>query len=72
MYDVKKAAVACLSQPSRQNCDTQQQQQQQQQHRRQGVNFTNILCTAFVRKDPKSAKYTDDMTVFLCFWDLRM
>jgi hypothetical protein len=30
-----------------------------------GVNFTNILRTAFLRKDPNNAKInTDDLTVF--------
>jgi len=30
-----------------------------------GVNFTNILRTAFMRKDPNNAKInTDDLTVF--------
>jgi len=30
-----------------------------------GLNFPNILCTAFGRADPKSAKkYTDDLSVF--------
>jgi len=29
-----------------------------------GVNFTNILCAAFTRADPKSTKKTDDFTVF--------
>jgi hypothetical protein len=28
-----------------------------------GVDFTNILCTAFTRADPKSAKKTDCLTV---------
>jgi len=27
-------------------------------------------CAAFTRTDPKSAKKTDDLTDFLCFWDL--
>jgi len=31
-----------------------------------GVNFTNILCAAFMRTDPKSAKNTDSLTVFFC------
>jgi hypothetical protein len=29
-----------------------------------GINFTNILRTAFTRADPKSAKKTDDFIVF--------
>ncbi len=32
-----------------------------------GVNFTNMLQPAFASKDPKSAKGTDDLTVFLHF-----
>ncbi len=28
------------------------------------VNFTNILCKAFMRPDPKSAKKTNNLTVF--------
>ncbi len=35
-----------------------------------GVDFTNILRAAFPRVDPKSAKKTYNLTVFLCFWDL--
>jgi len=31
-----------------------------------GVNFTNILQAVFVHKDSKSAKDTDDLTVFEC------
>jgi hypothetical protein len=37
----------------------------------QGVNFTNILCAAFIHADPKCAKKSNDLTVFLSFWDLR-
>ncbi len=33
-------------------------------------NFTKILCSGFRRADPKSAKKTDSLTVFLRFWDL--
>jgi len=29
-----------------------------------GVNFTNILCAAFTREDPKSTKKTAGLTVF--------
>jgi hypothetical protein len=29
-----------------------------------GVNFVNVLCTAFMLSDPKSVKDTDDLTVF--------
>ncbi len=32
--------------------------------------FLNILRAAFTSKDPKSAKKTDDQTVFLRFFDL--
>ncbi len=32
-----------------------------------GVNFTNMLQAAFASKDPKSAKGTDDLIVFLHF-----
>jgi len=35
-----------------------------------GVNFTNILHAAFIRPYPKSEKKTDNLTVFLRFWDL--
>ncbi len=35
-----------------------------------GINFTKILLTAFTHKDPKRAKNTDGLTVFLRFWDL--
>ncbi len=35
-----------------------------------GVNFINILCTAFAQADPTSVKDTDDLIVFLRFWDL--
>jgi len=30
-----------------------------------GVNFTNILCKAFTRADPQSAKKIDNLTEFL-------
>ncbi len=29
-----------------------------------GVNFINILLAAFMRKDPESAKQTENLTVF--------
>jgi len=35
-----------------------------------GVDFTNDLQAAFARTAPKSVKRTDDLTVFLRFWDL--
>jgi len=35
-----------------------------------GVDFPNVVRAAFALPDPKSAKDTDDLTVFLCFWDL--
>jgi len=35
-------------------------------------NFTNVLWAAFTNKDTKSAKDTDNLTVFLCFWDLNL
>ncbi len=34
------------------------------------VNFTNILWASFTHADPKSAKNTDDLTVFFPFKDL--
>ncbi len=37
-----------------------------------GVNFINVLWAALTRADPKSTKKTDNLTVFLCIWDLRM
>ena len=37
-----------------------------------GVNFTNILHTAFTCADPKSTKKTVKLSSFLCFWDLRL
>jgi hypothetical protein len=37
-----------------------------------GVNLTNILRATSTSADPKSKKYTDDVTVFLCFWDLHV
>jgi len=37
-----------------------------------GVNFTNILCSAFTCTDLKSAKKIDNLTLFLRFWDLCM
>jgi len=37
-----------------------------------GVNFIKVLWAAFVLKDPKSAKKTDNLILFLCFRDLRM
>jgi len=36
------------------------------------VNFINVLHTDFLCADPKSAKKNDNLTVFLCFWDLDM
>jgi len=36
------------------------------------VNFISILRAAFALKDPKSIKKIDNLTVFLCFWDLRV
>jgi hypothetical protein len=36
-----------------------------------GVNFINVLQAAFTHPDPESAKETDNLTVFLRFWDLR-
>ncbi len=35
-----------------------------------GINFINVLCTAFAHEDPKSVKDSDDFIVFLRFWDL--
>jgi hypothetical protein len=35
-----------------------------------GVNFTNVLRAAFDHEDPKIAKNTGGLTVFLQFWDL--
>ncbi len=32
--------------------------------RREGVNFTNVLCKAFTLVDPKSVKKIDNSTVF--------
>ncbi len=37
----------------------------------QGVNFINVLHTAFMRVEPKSVKKTVKLSVFLRFWDLR-
>ena len=37
-----------------------------------GVKFTNILCAAFTRKDPKSKKKTVQSSSFLRLWDLRV
>jgi len=37
------------------------------------VYFTNVLQAAFIQKIPKAQKdTTDDLTVFLRFWDLRL
>jgi len=36
-----------------------------------GVNFTNILGAAYTLADPKSAKNTNGLIVFLRFCDLR-
>jgi len=36
-----------------------------------GVNFINILRAAFELEDPQSAKKTNNLTIFLRFWDLR-
>jgi len=35
-----------------------------------GVNFINILLTAFTRAEPESAKRQSSCWSFLCFWDL--
>jgi len=35
-----------------------------------GVNFINVLQAAFAPVDPKSVKDIDDLTKFLCFWEL--
>jgi hypothetical protein len=37
-----------------------------------GINFIISLLKAFISTDPKSAKKTDSLTVFLGFWDLHM
>ncbi len=37
---------------------------------RPGVDFINVLRTAFTLVDPKSVKKNDNLTVFLLFWDL--
>ena len=37
-----------------------------------GVNFTNILHTAFIHADTKRAKKTVNSSSFLRFWDLRV
>jgi hypothetical protein len=37
---------------------------------RPGVDFTNVLQSSFSAQIPKAQKDTDDLTVFLCFWDL--
>jgi len=37
-----------------------------------GVNFTNILHTAFTCADPKSAKNTVKLLVFYALWDLHV
>jgi len=39
--------------------------------RRSGVNFTDVLRTAFTLIDPKSAKTTVKLSVILQIWDLR-
>jgi len=36
-----------------------------------GLNFINILCTAFTHVEPKTVKKTVKLSVFLRFWDLR-
>jgi len=36
-----------------------------------GGDFTNIQLAAFLQADPESTKKTDNLTVFLRFWDLR-
>jgi len=38
---------------------------------RAGLNFINILRTAFMRLEPKSIRKTVKLSVFLHFWDLR-
>jgi len=35
-----------------------------------GVNFIKVPQAAFARADPKSAKNSDNFTVFLHFWDM--
>jgi len=35
-----------------------------------GINFTNILLVAFIRKDPKSKKNTAKLLVSFVLWDL--
>jgi len=37
-----------------------------------GVNIINVLQAAFALKDPKSSNMTDNLNVFLRFWDLRV
>jgi hypothetical protein len=38
---------------------------------KRGVNFTNVLCSAFTLVDPKSVKkYRQVISIFLLFWDL--
>jgi len=37
---------------------------------RSKVDFTNVLHAAFTCSDSKSTKDSDDLTVFLRFWDL--
>ncbi len=39
---------------------------------RPGVNFSNILCAAFARVEPKSVKKELKSSIFLRFWDLRL
>ena len=36
-----------------------------------GVNFTKIVHAAFTHVDLESVKKIDNLTVILCFWDLR-
>jgi len=33
--------------------------------KRSGVNFINVLRAAFMHADPKSAKDTDDLSIFI-------
>jgi len=39
---------------------------------RPGVDFINILLTAFTSLDPKAQKYSQVISLFLRFWDLRL
>ncbi len=37
-----------------------------------GLNFINVLCTAFTWVEPKRVKKTVKLSVFLRFWDLHV